>query len=397
MTILDELQEASFKGARFLIRSGSTAGGRKTVTHEYPNTDRRYVEDLGALQQTFSITGITHGKGSDYFVQRDNLINALNEGGSGELVHPFLGTFTVTSKPFTLSEDTTELGVANFSMTFERSDASIFPAQATSNKSLINRLSGNVTSSIQNDIGNIFNVSRQFASNFTDGVSILNEVVQAFQLGSDIIFKVTDQISPFNSTVDTFERNINQNITDPVNLGSDLTNIFNEYALLGTTPENQFTLDRNLFDFGATREPILPTTVQRVQRIENRDIIDSAMRTNALALAYNITTDLTLDNVNQIDETAAILDDQYNFIIDDNNLSNDTVNILKDLRVEVRKFLDNERVTAFRIADVDTQEISTTLLAYQYYGNLDNVDQLIELNNTINTSFVSGETQVLTA
>ena len=69
MTILENLNVASFRGARFLIKSHSTSGGRKTVNHEYPNSDRRFVEDLGELQETFSIQGIIHG--DNYSLDRD--------------------------------------------------------------------------------------------------------------------------------------------------------------------------------------------------------------------------------------------------------------------------------------------------------------------------------------
>ena len=78
MSILNQTQAASFKGAKFLLKDDRTEGGRKTVTHEYPNRDTREVEDLGKLQKRFSITGIIHdGKDGGYFSRRDALISAL--------------------------------------------------------------------------------------------------------------------------------------------------------------------------------------------------------------------------------------------------------------------------------------------------------------------------------
>ena len=42
-----ELFPCSFRGIPFLIERHTTKSGRKTVTHEFPNSDNRFVEDLG--------------------------------------------------------------------------------------------------------------------------------------------------------------------------------------------------------------------------------------------------------------------------------------------------------------------------------------------------------------
>ena len=125
MALFDELQSASFKGVSFLVESTTTNAGRKTVTHEYPNTNIRFVEDLGESQEVYQITGIITG--TDYIQNRDALIAALKSAGRGELVHPFFGSVQVTAKPYSLSENMTNLGIARFSMTFEKSDDSIYP------------------------------------------------------------------------------------------------------------------------------------------------------------------------------------------------------------------------------------------------------------------------------
>jgi prophage DNA circulation protein len=60
MTIFNtkKLRIASFKGVEFHYQDSTIDGGRKTVTHEYPDSRIRYVEDLGQLEKTFSITAI---------------------------------------------------------------------------------------------------------------------------------------------------------------------------------------------------------------------------------------------------------------------------------------------------------------------------------------------------
>lgn len=85
MALLDILYVATFRGIQFLIKDGSTTGGRKNVTHEYPNSDKRYVEDLGLFQKVFTINGTVTGLGVDYTFKRDALIQALEQPNRGIL------------------------------------------------------------------------------------------------------------------------------------------------------------------------------------------------------------------------------------------------------------------------------------------------------------------------
>ena len=45
----DRLQEASFRGVPFKFEGEGSAVGRRVETHEYPNRDKPYTEDLGKV------------------------------------------------------------------------------------------------------------------------------------------------------------------------------------------------------------------------------------------------------------------------------------------------------------------------------------------------------------
>ena len=47
---------AQFRNIKFNYQDSSVDGGRKTVTHEFPDTNNRYVEDLGKLEKVFTLT-----------------------------------------------------------------------------------------------------------------------------------------------------------------------------------------------------------------------------------------------------------------------------------------------------------------------------------------------------
>lgn len=69
---------------------------------------------------------------------------------------------------------------------------------------------------------------------------------------------------------------------------------------------------------------------------------------------------------------------------------------LTDLRNEVRKFFERESVNVPRLLDVKTRQKPLTVLAYSYYGDVDKVGDLEELNDFDNPTFVKGDVTILT-
>ncbi|MBC2612386.1 DNA circularization N-terminal domain-containing protein [Citrobacter braakii] len=93
MTWKDRLVEASFRGVSFKTEDEGATVGRRVETHEYPNRDKPYTEDLGKV--TFKPNITAYVIGDDCFEQRDRLIEALNKPGPGTLVHPTFGELNV--------------------------------------------------------------------------------------------------------------------------------------------------------------------------------------------------------------------------------------------------------------------------------------------------------------
>ncbi|WP_413594708.1 DNA circularization protein [Citrobacter youngae] len=89
----DRLVDASFRGVAFKTEGEAAPVGRRVETHEYPNRDKPYTEDLGRVTFRPNITAYVIG--DDCFDQRDRLIEALNKPGSGTLVHPTYGELNV--------------------------------------------------------------------------------------------------------------------------------------------------------------------------------------------------------------------------------------------------------------------------------------------------------------
>ncbi|HHR6226858.1 TPA: DNA circularization protein [Providencia alcalifaciens] len=90
MSWQSDLQNASFRGARFDVYNTKDSISRDVSTHEYPFVDGGDVMDLGRKPRNFRISAVLWG--DNYKRDMDNLIAVLDEPGKGELIHPVFGS-----------------------------------------------------------------------------------------------------------------------------------------------------------------------------------------------------------------------------------------------------------------------------------------------------------------
>lgn len=121
----DNLRPGSFRGVPFVTESHDHALGRRLATHEYPLRDTPYTEDMGRKAREFTLELYVIGR--DYMAARDRLREALEKGGPGPLVHPYLGTQTVQVREAHLRETMREGRMARFSVTFVEAGLEIAP------------------------------------------------------------------------------------------------------------------------------------------------------------------------------------------------------------------------------------------------------------------------------
>lgn len=130
----DKRQTASFRGVPFYVDGDSTPVGRRTQLHEYPQRDKPLVEDMGAKTREVKLTGFVIG--DDCLFQRDNLLNALDKPGSGELVHPWFGRMTVTAGDgCEVSHERREGGMVRFELVFIEAGEKGYPKGVKSESS----------------------------------------------------------------------------------------------------------------------------------------------------------------------------------------------------------------------------------------------------------------------
>lgn len=132
----EKRQPASFRGVPFFVDSDSTPVGRRTQLHEYPQRDKPLVEDLGAKTRIVKMTAFVIG--DDCLFHRDNLLHALNQPGSGELVHPWFGRMRVTAGDgCEVSHERRDGGLVRFELEFIEAGEKGYPVGVPNNASLL--------------------------------------------------------------------------------------------------------------------------------------------------------------------------------------------------------------------------------------------------------------------
>ncbi|MDR3438948.1 DNA circularization N-terminal domain-containing protein [Telmatospirillum sp.] len=137
MSWADNLHQASFRGVPFGVQTETTQGGRRQAIHEYPYRDTPWPEDMGKAARHNQVVGFLlendaiYG-GGDVLVQRDQMLAACEASGPGTLVHPTLGTLTVSLLEFAITQKWDAGRYFELSLSFVEAGGRIYPSVAVS-------------------------------------------------------------------------------------------------------------------------------------------------------------------------------------------------------------------------------------------------------------------------
>ena len=304
MTILNELKTASYRGIEFFYQSSTESGGFKFAEHIYPDSDNIIIEQLGKVPRRFSFECRV------LFENRDAFDNALNTEGTGTLSHPMYGNFPVKVTSVSKRDSIDDLGLYDYSIEFVIEEGSINPVDAGVTTTVINSAKDVVKVAVFNFLSNEIippialagataSINLQSSATFLSFQSLvgdLNRVSQSFE--DAIIRVVNDENEQFNDDLRKFINNTGLIITTN-EIGAAINELFTSYEIVGATPEDQFKLSQELFDFGEDNGPVINTPTEN----NNTFTVDIAMQMDALALAYNSATQITYGNTDELQST----------------------------------------------------------------------------------------------
>lgn len=164
----EERLTASIRGVEFLLNTVDGKGGRRAIPREYPKRESGWTEDNGAILTNEQITGKLVG--NDYLAKLRTLLDALNQPGTGEMVHPWWGVRIVQVGEVSHRLDNEEDGVAYVTFTVWEAGKRLFPAAAIDTAATL----GNAADAAQGA------TEQSFLDSFLTGIDNMGPMVDTF-------------------------------------------------------------------------------------------------------------------------------------------------------------------------------------------------------------------------
>lgn len=408
------MQEASFRGVPFLFDSSTRDGGRKMVVYEFPNRDKRTVTDLGLLRPSYKLKGTIKDASTNYINNRNALVKALEQEGSGVLVHPMDGSVTVFAKPFTLTENVSELGYPVFDMEFVATSDPIFPTTAdkVSSDQVFTIIDTTIISFIGDDTNDgIFQEQWQDLSNDKNAIDSVNNAV------NDITQQFYDSLSDVGSNIESItevkqaidEISIPSNLFSATDISSSVVNAFSTLFNNVNNARDQASVMASFNGFlsGSRSSVLNNNTSWRVAADINIGLLNQIV--GIISYSYNLaaSTQLVFDTEFDILDKRNSLNEQFKFIIDNNFyypansysrlplVTGETLSSLQQAKVLTDTYLRQLDNTTDKTETITVTRKSLINLVYGLYGNLDNIDKIVALNNIGDPTNITGEIKVI--
>lgn len=410
---LVELHEASWNGAFFFPLRAGKEGGHDDSFKKIASSDRAIIEQLGRKSPVFTIGGTIAARrsrdGSIYFTyeqMRDAWEEACDTPGIGVLVHPTRGKLeNIVLRTYRIDEDFGGIGEAAISMTFGRTDEKGVPfvegpsipktaaltltAGDTAQRSLEenHKITSTNTGNLESSVAKV--------GDETDGEADTT-LIGKFNAGVAKVKSTTSKLQGYQQEVSQFSADVVSIVQDGIAFADSVRSLYNAVRGLAPTFEGSYQTLKNMTDFGDGDTPSGITTSGRAERELNRTTLNNYVQATALAEAMEAASKIDFQTVEEIDEVAGFLGDVYTKLSNRDGFDRDTLAALSALRVEVSRLFAEKKLTAKRIITVDVDRGTPAQISYRYYGNLDNVDLILELNGLRNGDPIEGEIRMLT-
>ncbi len=384
-----KLPEASYNDVRFLYQSSSINGGRKTVTHEYPNSDIRFVEDLGGLRKTYNIEAIIDNNSNNN--QRDALITALDAKNIlGKLVHPEYGVKQVKLINYTINNSKSSLGITSFSIVFEEADQPVV-GKIASNTGFLSRLRSIAGENISNKLESGWNTFTRVKEGFDKTNQIIGDTGREIGRVASLVAGAGDGVNDFATSINEIVNNTQSLVNSPSVLAGRLTNSFNALEVAFDNAEDVFNSVKNLIGF-KNDEVVTGDSQTRQATLKNQALINNLISVNTFAIAYNQAAQINYKNQDDLNSNIKILEDGFKNIT---GLDRDSQTELQRIRIEFQKVTNDLSISLPKVSDFTTNKIPLNVLTYQLYASLDKKNDIKDLNKFRDTNEIKGTIKIL--
>jgi len=396
MTDIIQLKESSYKKVSFLSKEMPTKGGRRIVQIRYPRSDKQSIEDQGLIPRKFSITAVIPHE--DYYNERDNLLRVLEDGEKGTLIHPTFGSVeNVKAGTYTLEEKINELGRAEISMEFFIDDSVGTPISSSRIASKVQSAVSTFDLSLVDDFTAGYGITSTNTGNYADAIQSALGVPESFSAAIKKIQPLADEINDFSSLLNGYTNNVSTLVNDPISFVTGNVALFASLNNLYSSATNTFSVITEMFGFGDDDPVLKQDTAGRIERTKNRDLLRDNIKGQALSGAYLASVQIEYTNENDLLMANDSLEAQYNTLRESPTLSNQSLLLLDDLRVQANAALSEALLNTRKVITINTRRIPLSVLVYKYYGSTELVPTIADINNIKYNAFVEGDVEILTA
>ncbi|BBT38937.1 DNA circularization protein [Pseudomonas putida] len=410
----DRLLPASFRGVGFWVDSETTPVGRRVQLHEYPQRDKPMVEDMGAQTRRTKMTAFVIG--DDCFVQRDNLLHALNQPGPGWLVHPWFGLMSVTAGDgCDVSHDRREGGMVRFQLDFIEDGEKGYPVGVPHTA---RQLEDQSKSWLDSAIARykaamaVVNRVRIAAVQLQNGIAGIQMAIQAEfnQITSAItsVQSLADLLMNFPDNLGTMIQAQFSGFSDGSRWTDD-DEAFSSYTALAGLASGATVAATQLTSAAAPAGG--QATVATVTAA--RDLVRDALLIKAVQIAaqmpvtqapavlpavptldQQVVTPVSRPEVPTTDEVL-VLRDALSDAIWQAGLSAPPAHfvVLQDVQKKLRAHLTKVAMAGVRLIDVAPKEsMPAVVLAYRLYGDATRADEIVTRNKVVHPGFLPMDT-----
>lgn len=389
----DKLRTASFKGIKFYVADHESSAGRRLSVNEYPFRDVPYTEDLGRKAGRWVITAYLVGE--DYQAAADRLMEAVDAGGAGALVHPYLGTKQVIAEEARRRETSREGRYCEINFTFVEAGARQFPngeqiaskLTATSADSLIGISRGIFENGI-----NLEGVSEFVRDAFGDSLGDAAGIFETIQLNGGINIQST--VSKINQAAEWVASLVE--LGDPsagllgniTGISDRLISLFKGVLDLGGSKKSQAA---NLAKFANYTVPLVSaTTSQNLIINNNAAITERYVRTLAMANEAKALVQVPFTSFDEAIQTRQYLLGRIDGVMADSQ-DDSEYDALQALRKQVGNAIPSTAESLPRLGTLVLPQSEPSLtVTYDLYGDITREADLIARNHVRHPGFLPG-------
>lgn len=404
MSLVNDLLPASFKGVPFYLSDSNVSGGRKDIKHSFPNSNKQAIEDLGLAPKVYNLVALISG--DNYISNRDNLIKVLESGTPGTLSHPFYGEISnVKARTYTIKESMVDVGLAELSILFEVTDTTGIVRSIVTTPSVVNDKHTKVKESVSDSITNDWKVTPEYNGNFAASVTKVNEYTDSVTSVSNTVVKGKENLDVFNDSLNNLTDNVYAHVLDSDELAKSIIDLSDNLDSVYESQNDKFKVFKSFFNFGEGDREYTTYTAGILERESNNGIINNAVKVLSLSSAFNAAVNIDYLTVDELDAVTGILEAQYleltnlpGYLYEKDNikgLNTDVRDALDLMRQDANKLLTDIRDNINSVVNVRTHTLPARVIAYQYYGDSSNGEDIANINSVKDVSFMSGEIKVL--